>query len=340
MTWGEFAVLGSRGGGAKRWRAAAVWATALAVGALTVGLFWLADRQGQATHSPAPTPSVPSLGVVSLSPAITQWITALGQAHTLVAVGDGDVMAPRGTPSVGTFVDVDLERLAGLKPSVVLAATAPEKLPRALRDAAGRGGFRVEAWDYPTTLEAAMAFGPHVGGALGNPEGGAALAHTLGARLDAVAGAVAGRPRVRTLLLFSVEPLQACGAGTVHDTLLSVAGGVNVLAASAGSAPTLDRELLRGLAPDVILLMRPGAAPLSGRNDPRLAALGGQGLPAVDQGKVVLLNDPAVLLPGPTVDHTAVSFAVALHPQRALAVAQAYAAVGDLPVDAQEAERP
>ncbi len=339
MTWGEFAVLGGRGR-AKGWWAAAVCAAALAVVALTVGLFWWADRQDSATTGPELTPSLPRYGVVSLSPAITQWVTALGRASTLVAVGDGDAMAPLGTPSVGTFMDVDLERLAGLRPSVVLAATAPEKLPPALSGAAARGGFEIHAWDYPGTLEAAMAFGPHVGEALGDLKGGAALADTLRAQLDAVAGAVDGRPRVRTLLLFSLEPLQACGVGTVHDALLARAGGVNVLPPSAGSAPTLDREMLRGLAPEAIVLMRPNAAALSGRHDPRLMGFGSQGLAAVDQGKVVLLNDPAVLLPGPKMDQTAVALAVALHPDRAVAVAQGHATASSLLVGEQAPERP
>jgi len=320
MTWGEFSVLGSG-----PTRAVRAWAAALTLGALCVGLLSLPGRE----TPPRDVGSQPRL--ISLSPAVTQWIAELGHADALVGVGDGDEVAPPDTPSVGTFFDVDLERLAGLAPTAVLAATAPEKLPAALRAAADRDGFALAAWDYPATLADALAFGRGVGAALGDAEGGEGAARTLRRRLDAVAGAVTGRPPVRVLLLFAAEPPQACGVGTVHDELLSLVGGVNVLGSDAGTAPTLDRELLRGLAPDVVFLMRPGAAPQQARDDPRFGALVGLGLPAFDNGRVVLLNDPAVLLPGPTMCSTAVSFAVALHPERVIAVAEAYAAASGPP---------
>ena len=304
------------------------FAVALMLGALGVGLLALPGTD--ATPTPRSTASSPK--IVSLSPAITQWVMQLGHADALVGVGDGDAVAPAGRPSVGTFFDVDLERLAGLAPTVVLAATAPAKLPPALRAAAERDGVALAAWPYPATLDEAVAVGRKVGGALGDAAAGAAAAAALRQRLEAVGNAVAGQAPVRTLLLFSTEPLMACGVGTVHDELLTLAGGVNVLDAEAGTAPTLDRELLRGLAPDAVLVMRPGAAPQGGDDDPRLAMLAGLGLPAVANGRVVLLNDPAVLLSGPAMDTTAVSFAVALHPQRAEAVAEAYAAVSGLPL--------
>lgn len=329
MTWGDSSEFGVALGSG-RTQSGRAWAVALTLGALCVGLLALTGRD----DGPSPAGDELRPRVVSLSPAVTQWITELGHADTLVAVGDGDAFAPRGgtsgVPSVGTFFDVDLERLAGVRPTAVLTATATDKLPQAVRTAAERDGFVLDARPYPATLGEAVAFGRFVGAALGDADQGEAAAAALHARLGAVAGAVAGRQPVRALMLFSTRPLQACGVGTVHDELLTLAGGENVLDAAAGTAPTLDRELLRGLAPEVILLMRPGAAPQE-ENDPRLAALAGLGLPAVDAGRVVLLNDPAVLLPGPTVDTTAVSFAVALHPERALAVAEAYASASGLP---------
>ena len=299
-------------------RAGRAWAVALTLGVLAVGLLWVSGREGATATSSATNASGPRL--VSLSPAITQWITELGHADALVAVGDGDAFAPRGLPSVGTFFDVDLERLAGVRPTAVLSATARDKLPPALRAAAARDGFALDAWPFPRTLDEATAFGRRVGAALDDAERGAAASVALRKRLDAVASAVAGRPRVRALMLFSLEPMRACGAGTVHHELLRLAGGENVLDQAAGPAPVLDRELLRGLAPDVVLLMRPGVSPREASDSF-----------TSDTARVVRLSDPAVLLPGPTMDTTAVSFAVALHPERARAVAEAYAEASGLP---------
>ncbi|MEE9405362.1 MAG: hypothetical protein V3V20_10745, partial [Algisphaera sp.] len=153
-----------------------------------------------------------------------------------------------------------------------------------------------------------------------------------------------GRPLVRTLLVFSTHPLQACGRGTVHDDLLKIAGGENVLAANAGTAPTLDQEMLLRLAPDVVLLLRPKAKAMA--KDAGVPSLesdvsgdGIDGLSGLRDGalRVVHLDDPAVLLAGPSVDLTAVSMALVLHPSRAAKVAEAYAQVVDVKGAAVEA---
>ena len=184
---------------------AKVVAVVVALGALCVGILALSGTDA------TPTSAETSPRVVSLSPAITQWVMQLGHADALVGVGDGDAVAPAGRPSVGTFFEVDLERLAGLAPTVVMAATAPAKLPPALRAAAERDRFVLAAWPYPATLDEAVAVGRKVGGALGDAAAGAEAAVALRQRLGAVGNAVAGQAPVRTLLLFSTEPLMACG---------------------------------------------------------------------------------------------------------------------------------
>ena len=59
-------------------------------------------------------------------------------------------------PSVGTFADIDLERLAVLEPTAVLAMTDPGKLPAALTAAATNRGFTLRARAYPKTLDEAL----------------------------------------------------------------------------------------------------------------------------------------------------------------------------------------
>ena len=313
------------------------WTTALVLGAACVGLL---NRCGPATGlgggaaggNAAETASAPR--VVTLSPMMTQWVRALGHREALVGVSDGDAFAPDAARAVGTFLAVDTERLRSLKPDVVLTATAAADLPPALVRDARAGAFALRAFAYPASVDEALQVGRGVAAALGDSKraGGAvgvsADPDAVAARLDAVAGAVAGRAPVRALLLFATQPPRACGVGTVHDELLTRAGGRNVLTAADGSAPVLDAERLRALAPEVVLLMRPGAAPLVavGPADPRRRAVAAAGA-----DRVVLLTDPAVLLAGPTMDLTLVSMAVALHPDAAADVAAAYARTSGLP---------
>ncbi len=267
-----------------------------------------------------------SLRIVSLSPAITQVLIELDLGHAVVAVGEGDDVAPADTPSLGRYVDLDLERLTTLRPTHVLAMTGKAGLPPRVTELAGQGGFALSDLAYPDDVDAAVRLVADVGRAVGRPERGRLLAETVRRQLDDIAALTAQRDRPRVLVVFQTDPVTASGPGTVNDALLHIAGGLNAAADATVSAPIYDREALLALAPELVIVMQPGKPPLTGMDDPRLGTLRGLGIPAVEHGRVALLNDPAVLLPGPSMATTAASLAVALHPDDA-ALAAALAEV-------------
>ncbi|MEO1237948.1 MAG: ABC transporter substrate-binding protein [Planctomycetota bacterium] len=221
-------------------------------------------------------------------------------------------------------MDLDLERLATLAPTHVLATTGQVGLPTRVVEMAERRRIVLADLVYPNDLEEALGLIEAVGAALGRANRGAALAGRVRAELDGIAAltsaaaAEEGEGLPGVLMVFSTSPVMASGSGTVNDAVLRIAGGENAAGSSGGgvgvSAPIFDREGLRAAAPDVLVLMMPGAEPLSGVDDARLDVFRGLGLPAMEEERVVLLNDPGVLLPGPSVSVTAASLAVALRP--------------------------
>lgn len=257
------------------------------------------------------------LRIVSLSPAITQVIIALGLGDRIVGVGDGDEIAASGTASVGRYVDLDLERLVSLEPTHVLAMTGEMGLPRRVTGLADDGRFDLADLSYPYDIDAAIELIAAVGEAIGRGDAGRALAAQTQTRLSAIAQATSNAAKPMVLMAFATDPVMASGVGTVNDELLTIAGGVNVASEAEVTAPVFDREALVGLQPEVVFLLKPGATPLEGADDARLGAMQNLEIEAIRSGRVYLLGDPAILLPGPSMVQTAAVMAEALHPDLA-----------------------
>ncbi|MEM9418039.1 MAG: ABC transporter substrate-binding protein [Planctomycetota bacterium] len=264
------------------------------------------------------------LRIVSLAPSITHTLSEIGLRDAVVGVGEGDELAALGTPSLGRYVDLDLERLATLAPTHVLAMTGQAGLPGGVSRMAEQGRFALSDMAYPGGIESSIAFIDQVGVAIGREDRTSSLTQSMRQRLAAIAELTADRERPKALLVFNLERVMASGPNTVNDELLQIAGGENAASEATVTAPVYDREALRALAPEVIFLLMPGEPPLTGGDDPRLSGLRGLGIPAMENMRVYLLNDPAVLIPGPSMVYTSVSMAVALHPDLAEPIAEVF----------------
>ena len=191
---------------------------------------------------------------------------------------------------MGSFLDVDDERLAALRPTLVVAPEgAKVRLP---------AGAELLEQAHPATVEQAAANVE----ALGAADAAALMRVSFPRR----AYASSGGPRV--LLAFGTSPVWASGPGTVNDEVLRAAGGTNALADAAVPAVTLDEEALRALAPEVVLLLLPGRPPAEAEAERGAIA---ELLPGAE---VEVIVEPFVLLPGPNLVETLGLFREALDP--------------------------
>lgn len=249
--------------------------------------------------------------IVSLAPSITEILFALGLESRLAGVTDWCDFPPaaKSKPSVGQVISPSLEKIAALKPDLVLATTAGNR--RETATAIEQLGIPLYGLN-PRSVEEVLTSIRTLGELLHVPQAGADLEAGLRSRLETVSARVGGRPRPRVLFVLWLEPLMSIGRQTfVHDALVR-AGAESVSAERPEDWPRLSLEEALRQNPDYLILAHSPAL------ERRLAALRTDPvwstLRALRENRVVLL-DEAVLRPGPRIVDAIEQLARALHPE-------------------------
>ena len=284
---------------------------------LIVGLGCLAAACGG--RPPAAAVTGPPARIVSLAPSLTETLLALDLEDRVVGVTR---FCPEvhGAVEVGGYVDPNIEGIVELDPDLVLLMQSHDVLERRLSEL-GLATFRVDQHDIAGVLDSVEAIAVRCG----VPDRGRRLAADLRGDLDSVAAAVAGRERPRTLVVVGREvgggigALWAAAPDTFFDDVVRLAGGDNVITGSVIRYPELSREGLYALDPEVILdVVADGGA--RGIQPAEAAAdwLALEELTAVRGGRVIVLAEDYVAIPGPRIVDTVRTVARALHPQAEL----------------------
>jgi iron complex transport system substrate-binding protein len=263
-------------------------------------------------------PQRPAKRIISIVPALTEILFAIGAGPQVIAVSSFDDDPPEVVklPRVGALLDPDTERILAMRPDLVLIYGSQTDLQAQLESA----GIRVFAYRHGGLADVGPAFR-----ALGELTGRAAEAARAWAAIDdrlrAVRARVAGRPRPKTLLVIGREPrslrtLDASGGlGFLHD-LLEVAGGANLFGDIERQAVRASSEMLLTRAPDVIIDLfysRTMTAEELQQEQDAWRQLGS--IPAVRNGRIHLLVGDYLVVPGPRIADAAEAFARAIHPE-------------------------
>jgi|SRR5579872_574250 len=217
----------------------------LAAGALALVL-------GAALCSPSHAAS--ARRIVSLAPSLTEIVYAIGCAPALVADTSYDdyPAAARGLPHVADLITVDLERLAVLRPTEVIALHDQERQGEPVSDRLGIPVTYLPNRD----LNDLFADISGVGTACGRESAAAALSAHLRTQI-AVLTAQAARRHARPRVLFLLDlPGFTVGRHSFLDDLIRRAGGVNVAGGIGQPYPNVSAEWLLTVQPDVILVSR------------------------------------------------------------------------------------
>lgn len=249
--------------------------------------------------------------VASLVPAATDLLIGMGAADHLAAVSDYDE-APQVTklPHVGAYQTIDWEKLAAIKPNVLVSFYGPGHAPAGFAQKADELGVeRVNV--QPNRLDDIFAAIGTLGQACNEPGKAAEEEKRIRDGIDQVRKRVAGEKRVRAIIVSGDSGAGLAGRDTFLNDLLEIAGGENAL--TAPNYVTLDREALAALRPDVILQLMPGADEQK-VSQTRAAWEGLAEMPAVREHRVWIFTDSTIEQPGSHVAETAAKFAQALHP--------------------------
>jgi iron complex transport system substrate-binding protein len=241
--------------------------------------------------------------IVSLIPAVTEMLFAIGAGDQVVGVSTFDTYPKEATtrPRVGGLFDPNFEAILSLRPDLVIAYGSQEELIGRL----GRASIPVYSYrhaglaDITATIRA-------VGKRSGHSSEADALAAQVEKDLEAVRKSVAGKPRPRTLMVFGREEASmrglyvSGGIGFLHD-MLEAAGGTNVMSDVKREGLQISLEQLLARAPDVVLELRITERWSAERQAREEAAWRSVSVPAVRAGRVHFLPDEALTIPGPRV---------------------------------------
>ena len=275
------------------------------------------DERGRA-HDP----SAPLTRIVSLIPAVTETLLAIGGADLLVARTryDEDPMLA-DLPSVGGGIDPSLEFLARLNPDLVVlwASGASGVL---LEDRLDEIGLN---W-YAAAIETVDDFRRHARN-LGRLVGRSAAADSVIALVEGDFAAAEqlwyGGDLVEVVHVVQLEPPMTVGPGTFLDALLGAAGAVNAFGDIVGSWPLVSMEEVVRRDPDYVIMPVQGYGTPEARSDysdPSIERLraqpGWSAVPAVVAGRVISVDGSLFGRPGPRMGDAALYLATRLHGPR------------------------
>jgi iron complex transport system substrate-binding protein len=285
---------------------------------LTLSLWLAALVLAAPGHQVAPSRTPAIRRVISLVPNVTEMIYAIGAGDRVVAVSSYDTYPPevKKLPNVGALLDPNLELILSLKPDLVVVYGSQEDLAKQLTKA----GIGVFAYRHGG-LAAISATARDLGARLGSAPQADALATRIESGLDDIRRRTAGRPKVRTLLVFGRERLSlrgvyvSGGVGFLQE-MLDAAGGENVFADVRTESVQASTEQIIARHPDVIVETRAANnAFKSGERDAEAGAWNVLGaVPAVRDHRLYFLFDDRIVIPGPRIIEGALVMARTLHP--------------------------
>jgi iron complex transport system substrate-binding protein len=208
----------------------------------------ITDHVGRTVHIPEKIERI-----VCLAPSLTECVFALGQGDRVIGATQYADSPPEAArlPRVGSYVNLDLERIVALQPDLCLATR--DGNPKSVIQRLESVDIPVYALD-PRDLESMLGCLLDLGKVLQAEPRAAELVSRLRSRIERVeerVGQAARRPRV--FFQIGISPIVSAGTNTFIHELIERAGGVN-LAAGPAAYPRYSREEVLVMDPEVIIV--------------------------------------------------------------------------------------
>lgn len=252
--------------------------------------------------------------IVALAPSLTEMLFFLGVGDRLVGVTKFSSYPPQaaGITKVGSYVDVNVERVLSLSPDLVVATVdgnQPDKI--ALLEQAGLPVFVVNPRNIRQVIDTMVTLGHLCGVA----EKAAVLAREMSVRVDTIVAKTAPLPKPLVFLQINARPIMSVNQNTFLHDLIRLAGGRNMAAEQPITYPRISLEEVIRRKPEVIIIssmQRDGDFDASRQHWMRWPMI-----PAVSNGRVHLVDSDLTDRPSPRVIQGLEVLARHLHPQAA-----------------------
>ena len=251
-------------------------------------------------------PAAPAKRIVSLNPATTEILFAIGAGASVVGRSRWDQWpaAARAIPDIGDAIRPSVERILVAHPDLVVLYASGDN--RAAATALAAAGIRVVAIRIDRIADFERAV--RMLGLLAGLDSAARLAaDSVRRSLALVRDRTRDLARPRAFLHAWDNPLMAIGGGSFLSELVEIAGGANIYADRPEPSPQVSFEDLVRRDPDVILAGPTEIDRL--RDDARW-----QALRAVRDGRILAYDTTLVARPSMRLGEAARSLATLLHP--------------------------
>jgi iron complex transport system substrate-binding protein len=193
----------------------------------------------------------PALRVIAMAPHATELVYAAGGGDKLLAVVDYSDYpeAAKRLPRIGSNRQVDMERVAALKPDLIVIWLhgSSERQVEQLRTL-GIPMFHSE----PKKLDDIASSLTRIGKLMGTETVADAAAADIRKQLSALAVKFAGRPPVRMFYQVWDKPLYTLNGGHIVSDAVRLCGGVNIFAKMKVTAPVVGIEAVLQEDPEAI----------------------------------------------------------------------------------------
>jgi iron complex transport system substrate-binding protein len=257
--------------------------------------------------------------IISVIPAVTEILFAIGAGRQVVGVGSFDTFPPEVNklPKVGALLDPDVERILSLKPDLVVIYASQADLKQQLR----RAGIRTYEYQHAGLADVTSTIRA-LGEVTGHQEDARKVAASIERGLAEIRARVASESKPRTLLVFGHERgalrgIYASGGVGFLDDMLTISGGSNVFADVKQQSVQASTEQIIARRPEVILEIRASdsAFPAADQRTEVRVWNALPSVPAVRTNRVSFLVDDRLVIPGPRVAEGTRLMAQALHPE-------------------------
>ena len=256
--------------------------------------------------------------IVSVVPAVTEMLFAIGAGPNVVGVGSYDHFPPAADklPKVGALLDPDFEKILSLRPDLVVVYDSQADFIARLQ----RASIPIFHYQHAGLADITQTI-RRLGEAVGRTKNAEAVAAGIERDLDAIRARVASLPKTRTLLVFGREPgslrgiYASGGVGFLHD-LLVIAGGTDAFDDVKKQSVVISSEQVLARAPEAIIELYD-----QDTTDAKLAAERAvwkqlPAVPAVRNNRIYQLRGDFLTVPGPRIVQAARLMADALHPSK------------------------
>ena len=250
--------------------------------------------------------------VVSLSPAATDLILAMGGAEQLVGVSTfDDDPAIKSLPKVGDYENVDWERIIQLRPQKMIVQMKRDRIPLGMKQRASELDISLVTVQIDRFADVIVEIN-HLGMELNRKDESKKLFESLREEVDEIRRMWEESPKVRTLIVTNDDGTGIAGAETYLNDCLEYASGENVAKDHKGYFKA-DREMLITMKPDVIVQLLPDATPAQ-LDEAKKFWQSLPTIPAVVNDRILVITEPWALRPNAKLGELTRKISAFLHP--------------------------